>query len=426
MKTNRRSWTAALIAAGLAAGACDQENPTEVGETLLPGGVRTYEVILPASRFVEQDTAFSGYFDARAVDFLIMANDFQGALDANIVGRIQIPTFITARDSAGNTVTDSLPSFVSGRMLVIMDSVAGNIAPDNATLRLNRLAETYDARTADWTLRLDTGAVQLPWTQPGGTPGSSISTGTWQAGADTVVIAVDSATIAAWADTLSPVRGFVLRADDPGTRLRIVQIKLVLNAISSMRPDTVFTADATTANDIFVFDPQPPFTAGELFAAGAPAWRGFLRLRERLDTLALPCLDNEPGCVVLLRDASVTSAGLQFDAAPALPGFLPEDSIGLAMREVFKTPTIPIERAPLGAFGGSNNYAQPAAFRDGGVVNILIGEYIRQFTDGDDVRPGPWIAVVGAPEGGTFGHAAFTGLPRLRLVLSVGADLRLR
>lgn len=424
MNTNRFAYIA--LAAAVAAAGCGQENPTDVGESLLPGGVRSYEVVLPASRFLLSDTAFSGYYDARATGFLLVARDYQGTLDANIIGRLTIPTFITARDSAGNAVTDSLPSFTGGRMLVVMDSVSGNAGPDNATLRLFRLAETYHALSANWSLRVDTGTVQLPWAIVGGTPGSQISSGTWQPGTDTVVIAVDSATIAAWADTLSPVRGFVLRASDEGTRLRVSEMTLLLDAVSSIRDDTVFTATATTTEPIFVFDPQPPFTTNGLAAGGAPAWRSMLRLKERLDTLALPCIDNTPGCFVLLRDASVTAASLQFDGAPALPGFLPEDSIGLAVRDLFASPTIPIERSPLGAFAGSTRSVRPSVFTSGGVINIPIGEYIREFTDGDDIRPGPWVAVVGSPEGATFGYAAFAGPPRLRLVLSVGADLRLQ
>jgi hypothetical protein len=420
----------ACAAAGAAAlvlsAACGQENPTDLGGSLFPGGVRTYEVLLDPARFLEEDTSFSGYFDARAVGYLMLARDF-GALNATIVSNILIPGTVAVVDSGGTAVTDSMPVFTGGRVVLALDSFAVQMAPPNAQLRLYRLAQPYDPASATWTQRVDTGSVELPWVTPGGTAGSLISSSSFDASSDTVRFAVDSATIAAWADTLSPVRGFVVRAEEGETRLRVDNVALVLDARYSARPDTVFTATVQPSDRIFLFDPQPPPTASGTVAGGTPAWRTMLRLRERLDTLSLPCLDATPGCTVRLGDASITGAGLVFTAgAPVVPGFAPEDSIGLAIREVFANAAVPIERSPLGAAAGSTRLAAPGLFTTGGTFEAPFGDYIRQFTDESDAVPGPWVALVGSPEGGTFGHAAFAGRPLLRLVISIGSELRLQ
>jgi hypothetical protein len=243
-----------------------------------------------------------------------------------------------------------------------------------------------------------------------------------------VRFAVDSATIAAWADTLSPVRGFIVRAEEADTRLRVADLTLVLDARSTRRPDTTFTATVRPADRIFVYDPEPPFTVDATVAGGTPAWRAMLHMRPRLDTLSLPCVDATAGCSVRLGDAAISAASLLFTASsPVLPGFVPEDSIGLAVRELFASPSIPIERSPLGDFAGTTRLAAPSLFSGaGGTFEVSIGDYIRQFTDDEDAVPGEWLALVGSPEGNTFGHASFVGRPRLRLVISVGSELRLQ
>lgn len=430
VREKRRIPALTAAAAGLLlAAACGQENPTDVGGSLLPGGVRTYEVVIEPDRFLLDDSSFAGYFDARAVNYLLLARAWGGTLDANIISNIEIPPTVQVVDSSGTAQTDTTPVYTGGRLVVALDTFAVQSAPPDAQLRLYRLAQPYHPASATWTLRVDSGGVQLPWVTPGGTSGTLISSATFDPASDTIRFAVDSATIAAWADTLSPVNGFIIRAEEPGTRLRAADVALVLDARYERRPDTTFTATARPDDRIFVYDPLLPQVSTLTLAGGTPAWRAMLHLRPRLDTLALPCVDAEPGCTIQLRDAAITAASLLFTTGPPLmSGFAPEDSIGLAARELFVHPAVPLERSPLGGFAGATRLAAPTLFTDaGGIFEVSVGDYIRAFTDEDDNSfPSEWLAIVGSPEGGTFGHAAFTGRPRLRLVISVGTELRLQ
>jgi hypothetical protein len=414
------------VAANAMAWGCAQENPTEVGRELLPGGVQTYEVILDPSRFIVEDTSFAGYYDPRAAQFLIVARDFQNALNANILTRLAIPTSVQVTDSSGTAQPDTTPTFFGGRVVMTFDSLAAGQSPAAAELRLFRMAEDFHTASVGWNLRLDTGEVRIPWAIPGGTPGSPISSATWEPGTDSLFFNVDSATIAEWADTLSPVSGFTIQAVTPGTRIRAADVALILDLRSEIRPDTTFTEVVTPPTRLFIFDPPSPDLSGGSIAGGTSGWRALLHLKEGLDTLALPCAQPAPGCSVRLGDAAISSAGLLFRAGATVPGYAPEDSVPLGVRYMFRNSAVPLERSPLGSFAGNLRNIPPGIFLTGGDAEVPFGTYIRQFTDPEATKPGPWIALVSAPEGVTFGHAAFPELPRLRLVITVGSELRLR
>lgn len=418
----------AVLLAGTLLMACVQETPTDVGGTLLPGGVRTYEVFLEPSRFAVGDTAFGGYTDLQASGLLLLAEAFDGVVDANIVGRLTMPVSINVRDATGNTVTDSMPVFFGGRFVIGLDTLA-SAGPASANLRLSRLAEQYDPGTATWTLRADTSDVEVPWTTPGGAPGDVVNTWTWQPGSDSLVIPIDSAAIAAWTDTLATVKGFVLELETPNTRLRPTRIALQVDARSSIDTDTTVTVAATATAVLSLITPLVSGTASHIRVGGTPGWRGMLRMRERLDTLRIPCLDGAPGCTVTLGEASVTAASLIFEPTASPAGYALESSLLIGVRELIVRSGIPLERSPLGSVVGSTSRPLlPGALQPGPgrTVELPITEYIRRFTDGDDDYPSAWLAIAGSPEGGTFGFATFADLPRLRLIVSVGTELQLR
>ena len=196
-----------FAAAALLAG-CGRELPTEVGGGLFPTDViRSFEVVLPASQFLVSDTSFGFYSEAQDEDFGILANRWDGALDSRVLVRYNLPTTISVLDSNGVIRTDSLPSFFSADIVVVIDSLRSSPRP--MRLGAYRSTEFWHA-SATWTARVDTPGVQLPWATAGGSPGQQISTNTWNTATDTILLPVDSATLASWRDTANVGRGAVL------------------------------------------------------------------------------------------------------------------------------------------------------------------------------------------------------------------------
>src|SRR5690606_23834968 len=90
---------------------------------LLPGEVRSFEVILDASRFLVSDTAFSGFGRAFDVNYFVVANQYEGALNAHMLTRFEMPAAISVRNSAGQLRTDSAPVYFAAEILFRVDSI---------------------------------------------------------------------------------------------------------------------------------------------------------------------------------------------------------------------------------------------------------------------------------------------------------------
>jgi hypothetical protein len=418
-----------ICAAGLSA--CAQESPTDVGGTLFPGSVRTFEVIFDPSAYLVSDTAFTNYTRAQDAGFRIIASDFQGVVDANVVAAWQLPTAITVFDTLGISRSDTLPRYFAGKLVIAVDTIRSS-ATGPVRVRLYRLAEDFDPGSVTWTQRIDSGTVRLPWTQAGGTRGAAVFDTVWQPGVDSLVFNVDSATMAAWADTTRPVRGAVLLTETAGSRLRLSDLLLRADAHSSINRDTTVTLTVRPSESAFIFDPPPPAVASNiLFVGGTPAWRSVLRLRERLDTLTVPCPDGPAGCRLRLSETTITRASLLLQPVSPPSGFLPEDSARIGARELLAADFLPLQRAPLGPNAGRSGATIAAnrflAGQGGNPVEVAITDYLAgAAADSVARRPGPYVALVAQVEGDAFGFAAFAPAPRLRLVLTIVTELQLR
>lgn len=443
---------ASVVVGLLVLAACGEETPTGTGSSLLPGEVvQTFEVVFDADDYLVRDTSFSGYvepFDAISrFGYTILAADFEDVLNARTLATFTIPTTISVIDSLGVQRTDSQAVFLGGELVVVLDTLDSSPAP--ATVQAFRATESWDAMTTTWTLRADSGGVQLPWSEPGGSPGVLAGEGTWTV-ADSLVIRVDSQTIAEWQDTANIVRGAVIMPSTPDVRLRTVSIQLLVDARSSIA-DTVVTLEVAPANRAFIFDPPVPRSVSGLRVSGVPGWRAIMQFRERLDTLTVPCPDTlaPAGCRIALRDASISYAALLLEPLEPPPGFSPEGELQLGAALLTVDSLIPIERSPIVSqvAGGLMPRALPASrFTDpaGPPVELPITPFIsvmtRDTADAEN-RPLPYLALLPATgfvgsssqissfttlEGLTFGFATFASRPRLRLMLTVAGEIGLQ
>jgi hypothetical protein len=412
--------------------ACTDEAPTEVGDDLLPSGeVRTFEVILDPALFLTYDTTFTGYTNTRNASFTIIANKFEGVLDANSLFRFgQPPRIINVRNAAGTATVDSTPSYFAGRLVLRFDSVTSDAAPP-VRFRAFQTTEAWD-ETATWTMRTDSGSVEIPWTVPGGSPGASIDTATWIAG-DTVVLRVDSATVAQWMDTTNAGRGALVVTETNGARVRLTGAVLRLSARSDIQADTVFNFDVAPIITNFIFNPPPP-PATELRVGGVPSWRTMLGIRSDVQNLTFPC----PGltnCLVRLTDAHLNRAELLLQPVKAPAGFLPEDTMFIQARTLLVSPGVPLERSPVGVdlcgavvtclqkgLAAPEFFKQPPATAPVAfdVTNYMVA-LLNENLDPKD-RPPLAMTLLIPNEPTTFGFATFAQGPRLRLVLTAPVE----
>ncbi len=412
--------------------ACTDETPTEVGDDLLPSGeVRTFEVVLDPGAFLTFDTTFTGYTAPRNAPFTIIANKFGGVLDANTLFRFgQPPGVIQVRNPAGVATNDSTPQYFAGRLVLRFDSTTSDAAPP-VRFRAFQTAEAWN-ETATWTLRIDTGAVQLPWSTPGGTRGASVDTATWVAG-DTVVLDVDSATVAQWMDTANAGRGTVVVTETNGARVRLTGAVLRLSARSDIQPDTVFNFDVAPIITTFIFNPQPP-PATELRVGGVPSWRTMLGIRQDLPSLTFPC-PGVANCQIRLDDAHLNRAELLLQPVTAPPGFVTEDTIFMQTRTLLVSPGVPLERSPVGVdvCGGitfclQRGMAAPEFFRQPAAtdpVALDVTNYMVALLDPEtpaESRPPFALTLLIPNEPTTFGFATFAQGPRLRLILTAPVE----
>lgn len=441
--------TAALLAG------CADEDPTSVGGSLIPGGaVQTLEFVLEADEFLVRDTAFLGLIEPADAGFVVVARDYGDALDANMLLRFPPPpATVEFSDTAGTTQSDSVASFPGASLELRVDTVA-SVGPGPVELELYAVDEAWDRASATWTLRVDSGAVEEPWEQAGGTRGALLSSTVWSPGDTLVSIPIDSATVALWqenddedGDALE--RGGLLVATTPGARLRAsTDARIRFRARPEPRPDTIVTSslDITAATFVFqpALDPTPMLRAG-----GTPSWRSVLEFRDGLDTLTVSCAAEAPEpCAVRLRDATLNFAALEFEPAAVPAAFAPEDSLWLEVRPMVKTDLAPLSRAPLSTYPGGvsprisierGRFAEPGGAAER--IELPITAFIEQLIverDEDDASPLSALTILSPAETpglqatGTFGFGAFASSaagaagPRLRIIVSVPTQVEIQ
>jgi hypothetical protein len=429
MKRTRALLAGALSAAvlGTALAGCGEELPTEVGSGLLPGGlIRTVEVTIDPSRYLVWDTAFAGYISPGETGYALIADRFEGALNANALVRFgTLLNSLTVPDAAGVSTLDTVPVLQGGRLVVGIDTIHST-ATGPVHLQVYRSAETWDRLTASWTMRVDTAGTSVAWQQPGGTRGALIGEGFWTPGQDSVTIAMDTIALRAWDDTLEARRGAIIVADEPGARVRANSFGLRLDYEPSFRPDTIVTLTQEAVARTFVYEPQLPTVHDGIRVGGVPSWRTYMRLRERLDTLVVPCPD-QPNCVLPLSAVNITSATLLLEQLQSPPGFTPTDSLRILSTRLLVTERVPLLRTPLGENIGLMPGGAPPT-PTGVPVEVPVTALIRDLALPPDTveRAAPYLALLPLNEGRVFGFTSFASAPRLRLVLTLATEVQLR
>jgi hypothetical protein len=438
-----RTFLLAALVLGLAA--CDDESPTLSGTDIFGGNSPTREVIVPAGAAFRPLGVFTGYSAPSGVVYSVVANRFAGELSANALYRsaAAFPRSVTYTQDNVNR-TDTLPRFVSGELVLRVDSALSSSGP--VTLQVFRLAQDWDATTATWELASDTGGVRTPWRTPGGTRGTLLAQGdyTVSAAGDSVVIALDSADVAALRDSTG--FGFTVGAAQAGAR---VQIRAIPTLRAGVRPsnavrDTIVqtTIPIEGQPNTFVFTPEPPQPAGMLAAGGIRSARSLFHFE--LPDSVTGCAAGGGSCQrVALRDVQLNRVSLLLRRSPVSAAFAPLDSAIVSIYTI-REPELG-RRAPLGQpvldpnervrFTNQSGFLSPqsaAAFAPAdSLVELNITAFATSAARGDTVPTD--FALLGGPLVGipsvrpnnqiydTFGLAAFLPEPRLRIVYTLPA-----
>jgi hypothetical protein len=427
LKSLRDSLLLVLFAA--LAAACTEEDPTDIGGPLVPSGnVVTYEVILSPDQYLEFDTAFGGYVKAGETTMKLIARNFEGVLNANSLVRYGgLPTVIQVRDTGTSTVIrpDSAPQF-SGYLLIRVDTARSRGA---GRIGVYRAGEHWDPASATWSLRVDTGAVELAWQQPGGTKGAAVGTVAWS-GADTLTIPLDSATIRYLA-TPDSAGGFgvVIGVDQSdaasGSQLHLLATTLRISAKSRLRADTTIAINVEELTSQFVFTPDPPsLISSTPRVSGVPAWRTVLGLKP-LKNLTVSCPGT--GCTIALNDAHIHLAELLLQPTASPAGFSPEDGIVVQARALLETAGVPLLRSPIvdPPLGATRIVIPRTRFTATDTTSVglpltgLISALVADTATLAANSPPRRVALLTNPEASTFGIASFKPGPRLRLVLTI-------
>lgn len=415
----RRSvFSLAAAAVSLLAAACTDRSPTLLGDDFFPGGrPTTVQVTLPADSFFRAHGDFAGYpASAGSPNFLIVADDFEGMLDAHALLRFTRPTETPEYTQGGTTRTDSIRAFTAGRLVASIDSAASAAGP-GATFRLFELAQTYHAPTVTWELAADTAGAPTQWAEPGGTRGALLAETVYNpaVAGDSISFALDSAAVER-----------ITGADFPGLLVTVSSGSRVQTAPFVLRtgvhpatasPDTVLAVNLTGGSQRYIFTPDPPRSAAALEVGGIRSARTLFNLD--LSTTVPACAPGGSACgQVPLRDVRLNEVALLFRPVPTPGGFQVLDSIPLILSEIDE-PELG-GRAPLGGFlQGTLTRFSPGD----SLLVVPVTDFVQYAVARDTTIAGDF-ALVSIPEASTFGVLWLEPTPRLRITYTLPAATR--
>lgn len=438
--THRSIPAPALAAAALLTfGGCTDEIPTAARDELVQPGVAV-EITLPYDDFVTSTAVHGGYGRASQLGGGVVAHEFGPGPDeegvegpgldaATLVRFAQFPPTITVVDTAGTNRIDTLPAFESAEILVRFDTV-GSILGGPVEITAHRVREDWDPVSADWDFAVDTLGAMVPWSEPGGGEVEEIARAVWDpAAGDTVQIVLDSALIEEWKDSTVTSRDVRLSTNDPGVRLRVTLVRILLNTVPSINPDTLVRVAVPTTAATFIYTPRPRAPASALRVGGAPAWRTIFNFNVPRFLNGHPDLCDALGCPVAISADQISYAGLQLTTVAGSPAFAPSDTLILDVRMVTAPdflPKSPLGPSTLSRRGGG--VLAPEVFRPpaGQAVEIPVTELVRDQLRGEGASGGPvtsTLALLSILEPWSIEYASFAGRtsrspPSLRLILN--------
>ncbi len=416
--------------------ACEEQSPTSLDDSLLPQEPITVELRIPWEDFASNLEVIGGFGAPVELGTGILAKSFAGMLDARTILRFQAyPTEWEVRDTTGTTRTDSDLTFIGGRVVALLDTIAST-NEESVLLGLGATQHEWDVRTVTWTAAVDTINDQRSWPEAGAGPVAPLATAEWDPTAgDSVWFELDSAQIAAWADASDESRGARIELLTAGERVEVAAVILRLNTRPSLNPDSTFFLDVRREGISFVYNPFPEPPPDGIRIGGTPAWRTILDVRMPAQLTGPPTVCAVVQCPVALRASELNYAALVFRTSRTEAAFQPTDTVGIDARPVLSRETLP--KAPLGAsvLGLAGRLIGPEFFGDQAEqdVEIPITTFARNLLTGADeagLEPSETLALLSLLEPFSIAFASFhgpgsEGAPFLKLIVTIGRSVEL-
>lgn len=431
-----RSVAGLLGLAVLGAGACEEQTPTSVDEALIPGEAVTVEVRLDWDQFASGLEVLGGYGAPWELGTGVVAHDFADSLEARTLVRFGgYPVRTAVQDTTGTTVSDSVLTFIGGRLVARFDTIEStNEGP--VTVAVSATRNEWHMRTVTWETAVDTINDRRAWPEPGAGPVLPLTTAEWDpADGDSVIFELDSAQVALWSDSTDSSRGVRVDLLTEGHRLKLDNLLLRLDTRPSANPDTLLSLSVLRQDLTFVYAPFPEPPPEGIRAGGVPAWRTVLGVDvpDLLDGPEELCA--AVGCPVELTAERVSYAGLVLRSRATPRAFQPTDTVGLDVRPVLLRSALP--KAPLGnsLVGLPGHRVSPTAFgaEQGTEVEIPVTSFVRNLLRGetsDGLAPPRTLALLSVVEPVSIAFASFHGpggpeAPVLRLIVTAGQKVEL-
>jgi len=251
-----------------------------------------------------------------------------------------------------------------------------------------------------------------------------------------VIFQLDSASAQVLADTASSEKGLRLESLTDGTRLDLYRLTYTLQTRPSSNPDTLVEVNVASQFRTFIYDPVPAPPEEEIRVGGVPAWRSVFTMDIPRTVDGIPELCLEVECPFKLTAEALIGASLILTTQAPPPAYLPRDTLRLDVRTVLEPSRLP--KSPLGnsLTGILGVQLTPEDFLEGAGVEIEvpIGPYVEALVavnEGEELEVPPTLALLSAFEPLSLYFAAFEGPtsphgPRLRLILTIAEDVRIR
>jgi len=423
----------ALVAWG--ASGCSEDTPTGVSEGLLPVAPITVEVRIPWEQFASGLDVAGGFGRTSDRGTGLLARDFRGLLTARTLGRWDyLGQSELVPDSTGTLVQDRNLRYVGGRLVVFFDALASTPTTP-VTISAHRMLSEFDVRTASWTRAVDSIGAVRAWPEPGAGPATQVSQGVWERSqGDSLVLAVDSASVRAWTDSLAVNRGFRIDVETPDTRLEVRAVQLTYDVVPSVKRDTLLTRTVIPTAQTYIYTPEPGPPASGIRVGGTPGWRSFIHMELPRVLTGPPELCAVLGCPFELRPERVNHAALVLETRPSDPAaFQPTDTVRVDVRSVLAPERLP--RSPLASqlAGPRGRVLSAVLFATPQQVSIPITAFVRAQVAGDpadELSQSRTIALLSFLEPASIAFASFAGpnqpgAPFLRLILTSSNSLEL-